>query len=45
MTTVLFTLKKRYPEDYASRFKAALDRIAADPALDPLKLYSGPMGN
>lgn len=44
MTTVMVTLKKRYPEDYASRFKAALDRIAADPALDPYDALFRPDG-
>ena len=35
LTTILITLKKRHPDDYAARFKAALDAIAADPNLDP----------
>lgn len=35
LTTVLVSMKKRYPEDYSSRFKAALDQIAAQPGLDP----------
>lgn len=31
LMTVLWTLRKRFPEDYDERFKRALDRLAADP--------------
>ena len=38
LMTTLVTLRRRHPNDYAERFKAALDRLAADPSADPYRL-------
>jgi transposase len=35
LMTTLVTLRRRHPDDYGQRFKAALDRIALNPAADP----------
>ena len=38
LMTTLVTLRRRHPDDYAERFKAALDRLAVDPSADPYHL-------
>jgi len=38
LMTTLVTLRRRHPVDYQQRFKAALDRLALDPAADPYHL-------
>lgn len=38
LMTTLVTLHRRHPDDYAERFKAALDRLALTPAADPFDL-------
>jgi len=42
VTSVLVTMRKRYPEDYAARFKSALDKMAADPDTDPYEVLFPP---
>jgi transposase len=42
LTTVMVTMKKRYPEDYAARFKAALDKIAENPDINPYEALFPP---
>jgi AraC-like DNA-binding protein len=42
LMTVLITLKKRYPNDYHDRFKAAFDRLAVEPSANIYQLlFSG----
>ena len=38
LMTTLVTLRRRHSDSYAERFKAALDRLAADPSTDPYHL-------
>jgi transposase len=38
LMTTLVTLRRRHPDDYAERFKAALDHLAIDPSADPYHL-------
>jgi hypothetical protein len=38
LMTTLVTLRRRHPDDYGQRFKAALDRLARDPSADPYLL-------
>lgn len=35
LMTVLHSLKKRYPDDYRTKFKACLNQLARNPQLDP----------
>lgn len=42
LTSVLVTMRKRYPEDYATRFKAALDKMAASPDIEPYEALFPP---
>jgi transposase len=41
LMTVLVSLRKQHPDDYEQRFKAALDRLALNPAADPYALLFG----
>ncbi len=38
LMTTLVTLRRRHPDDYRERFKAALDRLAVDPSTDAYRL-------
>lgn len=38
LMTTLVTLRRRHPDDYGERFKAALDRLAVEPSADPYLL-------
>ncbi len=38
LLTTLVTLRRRHPDDYSQRFKAALDGLAAAPSADPYHL-------
>ncbi len=38
LMTTLVTLRRRHPDDYGQRFKAALDRLALDPSADTYRL-------
>jgi transposase len=38
LMTVLVTLRRRHPDDYGQRLKAALDRLSRDPSADPYRL-------
>jgi len=38
LMSVLCTLRKRFPQDFAARFKHTLDALAADPTRDPYHL-------